>query len=214
MIKSSLFRIYNSRTYEKVENLGKNYYGDYCIKNSFNKNTNDNDDVILCSSFKLYDYKGNWIIVFEGDILEITFKEIGKEKDVKFEGKVMYENGIYFLNTIQGKIDLTYSDNIVTFEIIDNFFDIENKLYKIKELFDNYFILNINKFSIYNEEDKIYISNGYIIFTYIIEEEKLKFEILEGQINHNDEIQNMLIRSCIEYLRKEINKIWIDEEID
>lgn len=209
MIKSSLFRVYNARTYEKVENLGKNCYGDYYIKND-----NKNDEVILCSSFKLYDYKSNWIIVFEGDILEITFKEIGKEKDVKFEGKVVYENSLYFLNTTQGKIDLTYSDNIVTFEIIDNFFDIENKLYKIKELFDNYFILNINKFSIYNEEDKIYISNGYIIFTYIIEEEKLKFEILEGQINYNDEIQNMLIRSCIEYLRKEINKIWIDEEID
>lgn len=94
MIKSSLFRVYNSRTYENVENLSRNCYGDYFVRNN-----NDNDGVILCSSFKLYDYKDNWLIVFEGDILEITFKEIGKEKDIKFEGKVVYENGIYLFNT-------------------------------------------------------------------------------------------------------------------
>ena len=210
MVKSSLFRVYNSRTYEKVENLGKNYYGDYYIKND-----NKNDEVILCSSFKLYDYKNNWIIIFEGDILEITFKEIGKEKDVKFEGKVIYENGIYFLNTIQGKIDLTYSGNIVTFEIIDNFFDIENKLYKIKELFDKYFISSFENFSTYIENENIIIFSDISKFEYIIEEKRLVCGLPNDEsIDFDNEFQFMLLKGCIDYLVKEIDKIWINEEMN
>lgn len=210
MIKSSLFRVYNSRTYENVENLSRNCYGDYFVRNN-----NDNDGVILCSSFKLYDYKGSWLIVFEGDILEITFKEIRKEKDVKFEGKVIYENGLYLFNTTQGKIDLTQSNNIVTFEIIDNFFNIQNKLYKIKKLFDNYFISSFENFNTYIENENIIISSDISKFEYIIEEKRLICDLTDSKdIDFDNDFQSMLFKGCIDYLRKEIDKIWIDGEID
>lgn len=210
MIKSSLFRVYNSRTYENVENLSRNCYGDYFVRNN-----NDNDGVILCSSFKLYDYKGSWLIVFEGDILEITFKEIRKEKYVKFEGKVIYENGLYLFNTIQGKIDLTQSNNIVTFEIIDNFFNIQNKLYKIKKLFDNYFISSFENFNTYIENENIIISSDISKFEYIIEEKRLICDLTDSKdIDFDNDFQSMLFKGCIDYLRKEIDKIWIDGEID
>lgn len=210
MIKSSLFRVYNSRTYENVENLSRNCYGDYFVRNN-----NDNDGVILCSSFKLYDYKGSWLIVFEGDILEITFKEIRKEKDVKFEGKVIYENGLYLFNTTQGKIDLTQSNNIVTFEIIDNFFNIQNKLYKIKKLFDNYFISSFENFNTHIENENIIIFSDISKFEYIIEEKRLICGLTDSKdIDFDNDFQSMLFKGCIDYLRKEIDKIWIDEEID
>lgn len=210
MIKSSLFRVYNSRTYENVENLSRNCYGDYFVRNN-----NDNDGVILCSSFKLYDYKGSWLIVFEGDILEITFKEIRKEKYVKFEGKVIYENGLYLFNTTQGKIDLTQSNNIVTFEIIDNFFNIQNKLYKIKKLFDNYFISSFENFNTYIENENIIISSDISKFEYIIEEKRLICDLTDSKdIDFDNDFQSMLFKGCIDYLRKEIDKIWIDGEID
>ena len=209
MIKSNLFRVYNSRTYEIVENLSRNYYGDYFVRNN-----NDNDDVILCSSFKLYNYKGNWIIIFEGDILEITFKKIGKSKDIKLSGKVIYENNTYLLDTIQGKVDLTQSDNIITFEIIDNFFNIENKLYKIKELFDNYFISNFESFNTFIENENIIISSDISKFEYIVEEKRLICDLTDSNdIDFDNDFQSMLFKSCIDYLRKEIDKIWIDEEI-
>ena len=210
MIKSSLFRVYNSRTYENVENLSRNCYGDYFVRNN-----NDNDGVILCSSFKLYDYKDNWLIVFEGDILEITFKEIGKEKDIKFEGKIVYEDGLYLFNTTQGKIDLTQSNNIVTFEIIDNFFDIQNKLYKIKELFDNYFISSFENFNTHIENENIIISSDISKFEYIIEEKRLICDLTDNKdIDFDNDFQSMLFKGCIDYLRKEIDKIWIDEEMN
>lgn len=209
MIKSSLFRVYNSRTYENVENLSRNCYGDYFVRNS-----NDNDGVILCSSFKLYDYKGGWLIVFEGDILEITFKKIGKKKDIKFSGKVVYEDGLYLFNTTQGKIDLTQSNNIVTFEIIDNFFDMQNKLYKIKELFDNYFISSFENFNTYIENENIIISSDISKFEYIIEEKRLICDLTDSKdIDFDNDFQFMLFKGCIDYLRKEIDKIWIDEEM-
>jgi hypothetical protein len=211
MEKFNLFRVYNSRTYEKVESLGKNCFGDYYIKNN---STEYNDDVILCRSFKLYDYKGNWIIIFEGDILEITFKKIGKSKDIKLSGKVIYENNTFLLDTIQGKIDLTQSDNIITFEIIDNFFNIENKLYKIKELFDNYFISSFENFNVYIKEDSIIISSNILVFEYIIKEKRLVYTLLEDDIDMDNDFQCMLLKGCIDYLRKEIDKIWIDEEMD
>ena len=210
MIKSSLFRVYNSRTYENVENLSRNCYGDYFVRNN-----NDNDDVILCNSFKLYDYKGGWLIVFEGDILEITFKKIGKKKDIKFEGKVVYEDGIYLFNTTQGKIDLTQSNNIVTFEIIDNFFNIQNKLYKIKELFDNYFISSFENFNTYIENENIIISSDISKFEYIIGEKRLICDLTNSKdIDFDNDFQSMLFKGCIDYLKKEIDKIWIDEEMD
>lgn len=211
MEKFNLFRVYNSRTYEKVESLDKNCFGDYYIKNN---STEYNDDVILCRSFKLYDYKGNWIIIFEGDILEITFKKIGKSKDIKLIGKVIYENNTFLLDTIQGKIDLTQSDNIITFEIIDNFFNIENKLYKIKELFDNYFISSFENFNVYIKEDSIIISSNISVFEYIIKEKRLVYTLLEDDIDMDNDFQCMLLKGCIDYLRKEIDKIWIDEEMD
>lgn len=210
MIKSSLFRVYNSRTYENVENLSRNCYGDYFVRNN-----NDNDGVILCSSFKLYDYKGSWLIVFEGDILEITFKKIGKKKDIKFSGKVVYEDGLYLFNTTQGKIDLTQSNNIVTFEIIDNFFNIQNKLYKIKKLFDNYFISSFENFNTYIENENIIISSDISKFEYIIEEKRLICDLTDSKdIDFDNDFQSMLFKGCIDYLRKEIDKIWIDGEID
>lgn len=210
MIKSSLFRVYNSRTYENVENLSRNCYGDYFVRNN-----NDNDDVILCNSFKLYDYKGGWLIVFEGDILEITFKKIGKKKDIKFSGKVVYEDGLYLFNTTQGKIDLTQSNNIVTFEIIDNFFNIQNKLYKIKELFDNYFISSFENFNTYIENENIIISSDISKFEYIIGEKRLICDLTNSKdIDFDNDFQSMLFKGCIDYLKKEIDKIWIDEEMD
>lgn len=210
MIKSSLFRVYNSRTYENVENLSRNCYGDYFVRNN-----NDNDGVILCSSFKLYDYKDNWLIVFEGDILEITFKEIGKEKDIKFEGKVVYENGLYLFNTTQGRIDLTQSNNIVTFEIIDNFFNIQNKLYKIKKLFDNYFVSSFENFNTHIENENIIIFSDISKFEYIIEEKRLICDLTDSKdIDFDNDFQSMLFKGCIDYLRKEIDKIWIDEKMD
>lgn len=211
MEKFNLFRVYNSRTYEKVESLDKNCFGDYYIKNN---STEYNDDVILCRSFKLYDYKGNWIIIFEGDILEITFKKIGKSKDIKLSGKVIYENNTYLLNTIQGKVDLIQSNNIITFEIIDNFFDIENKLYKIKELFDNYFVSSFENFNSSIKEDSIIISSNISVFEYIIKENRLVYNLLEDDIDMDNDFQCMLLKGCIDYLVKEIDKIWIDEEID
>lgn len=209
MEKFNLFRVYNSRTYENVENLSRNCYGDYFVRNN-----NDNDGVILCSSFKLYDYKGRWLIVFEGDILEITFKKIGKKKDIKFSGKVTYENNTYLINTVKGKVDLTQSDNIITFEIIDNFFDIENKLYKIKELFDNYFISSFENFNTSIKDGSIIISSNISVFEYIIKEKRLVYTLLEDDIDMDNDFQCMLLKGCIDYLRKEIDKIWIDEEID
>ena len=209
MIKSSLFRVYNSRTYENVENLSRNFYGDYFVRNN-----NDNNEVILCSSFELYNHKGNWLIVFEGDILEITFKKIGKNKDIKLSGKIMYENNTYLLDTIQGKIDLTQSNNIVNFEIIDNFFDIQNKLYKIKELFDEYFISSSENFNTYIKDDSIIISSSISVFEYIIKEKRLVYNLLEDDIDMDNDFQCMLLKGCIDYLRKEIDKIWIDEEMD
>ena len=211
MIKSNLFRIYNARTYEKVENLDKNYYGDYHIKND-----NKNDEVILCSSFKLYDYKNNWIIVFEGDILEVTFKEISKEKDIKLKGTVTYENGFLFLHNItQGKLNLTQSSNIISFEIIDNFFDIENRLYKIKELFDNYFISSSENFKTYIRNNNIVISSDISKFEYIIKEKRMICSLPDKEsIDFDNEFQFMLFKGCIDYLGKKVNKIWIDEEMD
>lgn len=210
MIKSSLFRVYNSRTYENVENLSRNCYGDYFVRNN-----NDNDGVILCSSFKLYDYKGSWLIVFEGDILEITFKKIGKKKDIKFSGKVVYEDGLYLFNTTQGKIDLTQSNNIVTFEIIDNFFNIQNKLYKIKKLFDNYFVSSFENFNTHIENENIIISSDISKFEYIIEEKRLICDLTDSKdMDFDNDFQSMLFKGCIDYLRKEIDKIWIDKEID
>lgn len=209
MIKSSLFRVYNSRTYENVENLSRNCYGDYFVRN------NNNDDVILCSSLKLYDYKDNWLIVFEGDILEITFKKIGKYKDIKLSGKVTYENNTYLLNTIQGKVDLTQNENILDFEIIDNFFDIENKLYRIKELFDEYFISSSENFVSFIKNDCIIISSNISSFEYIINEKRLILGLFnEKSINFDNEFQSMLLMGCIDYLKEEIDKIWIDKEID
>lgn len=209
MIKSSLFRVYNSRTYENVENLRRNCYGDYFVRNN-----NDNDDVILCSSFKLYNYKSDWLVVFEGDILEVTFKEVGKKKDIKFEGKVVYENGLYLLNINQDKIDLTQSNNIVTFEIIDNFFDIQNKLYRIKELFDEYFISSSENFNTYIKDDSIIISSNISVFEYIIKEKRLVYNLLEDDIDMDNDFQWMLLKGCIDYLVKEIDKIWINKEMD
>ena len=209
MIKSSLFRVYNSRTYENVENLSRNCYGDYFVRNN-----NDNDDVILCSSFKLYNYKSDWLIVFEGDILEITFKKIGKSKDIKLSGKIIYENNTYLLDTIQGKIDLTQSNNIVNYEIVDNFFDIQNKLYRIKELFDEYFISSDESFNTYIKDDSIIISSSISVFEYIIKENRLIYTLLEDDIDMDNEFQFMLLKGCIDYLRKEIDKIWINEEMD
>lgn len=209
MIKSSLFRVYNSRTYENVENLRRNCYGDYFVRNN-----NDNDDVILCSSFKLYNYKSDWLVVFEGDILEVTFKEVGKKKDIKFEGKVVYENGLYLLNINQDKIDLTQSNNIVTFEIIDNFFDIQNKLYRIKELFDEYFISSSENFNTYIKDDSIIISSNISVFVYIIKEKRLVYNLLEDDIDMDNDFQWMLLKGCIDYLVKEIDKIWINKEMD
>lgn len=209
MIKSSLFRVYNSRTYENVENLRRNCYGDYFVRNN-----NDNDDVILCSSFKLYNYKSDWLVVFEGDILEVTFKEVGKKKDIKFEGKVVYENGLYLLNINQDKIDLTQSNNIVTFEIIDNFFDIQNKLYRIKELFDEYFISSSENFNTYIKDDSIIISSNISVFVYIIKEKRLVYNLLEDDIDMDTDFQWMLLKGCIDYLVKEIDKIWINKEMD
>lgn len=209
MIKSSLFRVYNSRTYENVENLRRNCYGDYFVRNN-----NDNDDVILCSSFKLYNYKSDWLVVFEGDILEVTFKEVGKKKDIKFEGKVVYENGLYLLNINQDKIDLTQSNNIVTFEIIDNFFDIQNKLYRIKELFDEYFISSSENFNTYIKDDSIIISSNISVFEYIIKEKRLVYNLLEDDIDMDTDFQWMLLKGCIDYLVKEIDKIWINKEMD
>ena len=210
MIKSSLFRVYNSRTYENVENLSRNCYGDYFVRNN-----NNNDGVILCSSFKLYDYRGSWLIVFEGDILEITFKKIGKKKDIKFSGKVVYEDGLYLFNTTQGKIDLTQSNNIVTFEIIDNFFNIQNKLYKIKELFDNYFVSSFENFNTHIENENIIISSDISKFEYIIEEKRLICDLTDSKdIDFDNDFQSMLFKGCIDYLRKEIDKIWINKEMD
>lgn len=213
MKKSSLFRVYNARTYEKVENLGKNCYGDYYIKNNSNE---DSDDVILCRSFKLYDCRDNWVIIFEGDILEITFKKIGNKKDIKFEGTFIYENDNYLLyTTSKDKIDLTQSSNITTFEIIDNFYNTKNKLYKIKELFDEYFISSFKNFNTHIENENIIISSDILNFEYIIKEKRLICDLTDSKdIDFDNDFQSMLFKGCIDYLRKEIDKIWVDEEID
>nr|DAN63707.1 MAG TPA: hypothetical protein [Herelleviridae sp.] len=214
MIKTNTFIVYNANTYEKITKLGINHIYDFCNEDEFY--FSEDKSIILCGSYDLCNYlNSNSLRVFEGDILRVTIRDLrmGEYSENTYDGMVIYKDDKYMLQVENiGYINLEDKDLIVDFEFVNNYYEIQRKLYKIKELFDNYFVSNNNKFSIYNEENKIYISNGYIIFTYIIKEERLKFEILEGQINYKDEIQNMLIRSCIDYLRKEINKIWKNKE--
>lgn len=214
MIKTNTFRIYDGKTFEKVNKLGTDYNNNFFDESKFFLSNEEN--IIICGSYYLYNYLQNKSLrVFEGDILRVVVRDVrmGEYTENTYEGMVVYRDDKCMLQVENiGYINLEDKDLIVDFEFIDNYYEIQKKLYTVKKLFDNYFVSNINKFSIYDEEDKIYISNGYIIFTYIISEERLKFEILEGQINYNDEIQNMLIFSCIDYLRKEITKIWENKE--
>lgn len=214
MIKTNTFRIYDGKTFEKVNKLGTDYNNNFFDESKFFLSNEEN--IIICGSYHLHNYLQNKSLrVFEGDILRVVVRDVrmGEYTENTYEGMVVYRDDKCMLQVEHiGYINLEGKDLIVDFEFVDNYYEIQKKLYTVKELFDNYFVSNNNKFSMYNEEDKIYISNGYIIFTYIIKEERLKFEILEGQIDYNDEIQSMLIRSCIDYLRKEMTKIWKNKE--
>ena len=47
--------------------------------------------------------------------------------------------------------------------------------------------------------------------TYIIKDKRLQNETLCGRIDYENNVHNMLMSSCVDYLRKEIIKIWEEE---
>ena len=89
--------------------------------------------------------------------------------------------------------------------------EIENKLYKIKELFDNYFISSFENFNTNIKDGSIIISSNVSVFEYIIKEKRLVYTLLEDDIDMDNDFQCMLLKGCIDYLRKEIIKIWEEE---
>lgn len=210
MIKTNLFRVYNSKTYEKVDKLGTNYTNQFFDDD--NILSPDEKNIIICGSYYMCNcLNSNSLRVFEGDILRVVERDIrmGEYTETIYEGMVVYKDDKYMLEIKNiGYIDLEDNDSIVDFEFVDNYYEIQRKLYKIKELFENYFVSSHSTFSVFIKEDDIIISNENIVFIYVIKEERLKNTISRNQINYNDKIQSMLLHSCIDYLRKEITKIW------
>lgn len=213
MIKTNLFRMYNGLTFERITKIdstnSNNLFGNDDEFQFFDNNNKN----IICGSYEVYTYNGYSLTVFEGDIVKIVTRDTirGEYGEHTYEGQVVYEDNKYKVKVSNiGYMDLEDKNFIVDIEIIGNYFTRQNKLYKIKTLVENYFVSGFHKFEVRLEVDGscIYILNNNIIFKYIIIEKRLQNETLCGRIDYENNVQNMLISSCIDYLRKEITKIW------
>ena len=214
MIKTNMFRMYDGRTFEKITKI--DYTSD---KNLFRYNDFqifDEYKNIICGSYEVYTYEGHSLIVFEGDIVKVVTRDTicGEYGEHTYEGQVVCENNKYRVEVSDiGFVNLEDKDFIVEIEVVGNYYTIQNKLYKIKKLVEEYFASGFHNFETRLEIDGscIYILNDNIIFTYIIKDKRLQNETLCGRIDYENNVHNMLMSSCVDYLRKEIIKIWEEE---
>lgn len=81
MIKTNLFRVYNSKTYERVDKLGTNYTNQFFDDD--NILSPDEKNIIICGSYYMCNcLNSNSLRVFEGDILRVVERD-GEQKKIK-----------------------------------------------------------------------------------------------------------------------------------
>ena len=75
MIKTNTFRIYDGKTFEKVNKLGTDYNNNFFDESKFFLSNEEN--IIICGSYYLYNYLQNKSLrVFEGDILRVVVRDV------------------------------------------------------------------------------------------------------------------------------------------
>lgn len=88
MIRTNTFRIYNTKTYEKIDKLETDYNNDFFDDNDDNFLSFDEKNIIICGSYDVYTYNGYSLTVFEGDIVKVVTRDCvnGEYTEYTYEG--------------------------------------------------------------------------------------------------------------------------------